>query len=172
MYKLIKEVSSEHTLTLSPLSYNSNSLHPFISKNTIEAHYGVHTKGYFDNQHKGDFFKAGAFLHEIYWKQFTPYLVLPSTKMNNFITTYFTSVDDFKEVFNEKCMSVQGSGWVYLSVDGKINIIDNHEIKSDILLLQDCWEHAYYLDYGPNKQEYFDNFWKVLNWKYIEERLI
>ena len=67
-------------------------------------------------------------------------------------------------------MDIQGSGWVYLSYIGDIKTITNHEVQDDILLLVDWWEHSYFLDYGPNKKEYLENIWKIMNWNHINTR--
>lgn len=174
MFTIIQELEKNTTakLTLSPLKFKRDQLNPYITQKTVNAHYDIHTKGYFDKQEKGIFFKAGAFLHEFYWKQF-------SNKTSNdvpvivydFINDYFEGIEEFQNKFNQSCMKVQGSGWVYLNKNGEINTIPNHKIKHDILILQDCWEHAYYLDYGPNKQKFFDNFWKVIDWNFVAEQL-
>ena len=61
-------------------------------------------------------------------------------------------------------MSIQGSGWVYLARNGSIKTIVNHQIKEDILLLVDWWEHAWALDYQADKQKYLENQWKIIDW--------
>jgi Fe-Mn family superoxide dismutase len=35
----------------------------------------------------------------------------------------------------------------------------------------DLWEHAYYLQYRDRKADYVRNWWEVVNWPYIGERL-
>jgi superoxide dismutase len=64
-------------------------------------------------------------------------------------------------------MAIQGSGWVYLAKDGKIKTIKNHEIKKDIVLLIDWWEHSWALDYQSDKKKYLENQWKIINWDHI-----
>jgi len=68
-------------------------------------------------------------------------------------------------------MRIQGSGWVYLATDGTVKTIKNHEIRNDIVLLIDWWEHAWNPDYLWRKEEYFDNIWKIIDWNHIEDRL-
>ena len=68
-------------------------------------------------------------------------------------------------------MTIQGSGWVYLSKSGDIKTIKNHEIKNDIVLLIDWWEHAWALDYQSDKKEYLKNIWSIINWDYVNDRI-
>ena len=68
-------------------------------------------------------------------------------------------------------MGIQGSGWVYLATDGKIKTIANHEIKMDIVLLIDWWEHAWALDHQADKKGYLANQWKIINWNLISSRI-
>ena len=68
-------------------------------------------------------------------------------------------------------MKIQGSGWIYLSKSGKIKTIVNHEIRKDIFLLVDWWEHAWALDYQSDKAKYLENIWKIINWDVINSRL-
>ena len=32
------------------------------------------------------------------------------------------------------------------------------------LLALDVWEHSYYYDYGPDRDEFIDAFFEVVNW--------
>jgi superoxide dismutase, Fe-Mn family len=68
-------------------------------------------------------------------------------------------------------MAIQGSGWSYLSTSGTIKTIPNHQVRTDIALLLDMWEHAWSLQYKWDKEAYIDSFWKIVNWDVVNERL-
>jgi Fe-Mn family superoxide dismutase len=163
-------------LKLESLPYSMKDLDPSMSEDTLKFHFGKLAKGYVDRYNKGEgnatFNEAGAFLHNILFQQYqTPSSSnKPKGEMLEFIEKHFKSFDDFKEAFAKEAMGIQGSGWVYLSQDGKIKTIVNHEIKKDILLLVDWWEHAWALDYQHDKKQYLDNQWKLIDWEYINEQ--
>ena len=68
-------------------------------------------------------------------------------------------------------MKIQGSGWVYMSRTGDIKTITNHQVKRDIALLIDWWEHAWALDYQSDKAKYLNNIWRIINWEVVNQRL-
>jgi Fe-Mn family superoxide dismutase len=182
MYNFIKHITlneghTPKTLEQAPLSYKSDDLEPSISENTIDYHYGKLYKAYVDRYNKGDgdpdFNEAGAFLHDILFRQYQKPTSsnAPAHISENFINKYFTSFDNFKDAFEKEAMSIQGSGWVYLARDGSIKTIKNHQIKMDIVLLVDWWEHAWALDYQADKKAYLRNQWKIINWNLIGSRI-
>ena len=68
-------------------------------------------------------------------------------------------------------MKIQGSGWIYLARDGKIKTIVNHQIKQDIVLLIDWWEHSFAIDFRADKKAYLNGQWKIINWDIINQRI-
>lgn len=178
-FSFIRNVLKEgkpHKLELKSLPYDMKELDPSMSEDTLKFHYGKLAKGYVEryNNNEGDstFNEAGAFLHNILFQQYqTPKSSnKPSGNILEFIDKHFKSFEKFKEDFVKEAMSIQGSGWVYLAKDGKIKTIVNHEIKRDIVLLIDWWEHAWALDYQHDKKKYLENQWKIINWDYINEQ--
>jgi Fe-Mn family superoxide dismutase len=183
MYKFIKyvtltEAKEPKTLTQTPLPYDRGALGKSLSKQSLDYHYGSLYKGYVDRYNAGegdeDFNEAGAFLHDIYFTQFRAPkgANTPIGKSLDLINEHFGSYDKFKEEFAKQAMKIQGSGWIYLSYKGEIKTIKNHEIRRDIALLIDWWEHAFALDYRADKKLYLTNQWKIINWDIINQRLI
>ena len=120
-----------------------------------------------------DFNEAGAYLHDKYFTQFHKPQSnnQPTGNVLNLINEHYKSFVDFKEKFTKEAMKIQGSGWIYLAKDGSIKTIVNHQIKQDIVLLIDWWEHAWALDYKADKKAYLDNQWKIINWDIINQRI-
>jgi superoxide dismutase len=58
-----------------------------------------------------------------------------------------------------------------MSRSGEIKTIKNHQIKNDIALLIDWWEHAWAKDYSSNKAKYLDNIWRCINWDKVNIRI-
>lgn len=174
--KFIVEGRKDKLIQLT-LPYADDELAPVKSKATIDYHYGTLYKAYVDRYNKSegddDFNEAGAFLHNIYFGQLQKPegSNRPYDAILQFIEKHFDTFDRFKEEFEKTAMKIQGSGWAYLARDGKIKTIENHEIRNDIVLLVDWWEHAFSLDYKADKQKYLQNLWKIINWRYINDKL-
>ena len=180
MYNFIKTIAEGRTpkdLTQLELDYSRAGLDPSLSKEAVDYHYGILYKAYVDRFNKGegnyDFNEAGAFLHNIYFGQFKNYSSTntPEGFILDFINTHFKSWDKFKEEFEKTAMEIQGSGWVYLAKNGEIKTIKNHEIKKDIVLLIDWWEHAFNIDYKADKKKYLANQWKIIDWTKINKNM-
>ena len=90
--------------------------------------------------------------------------------MFGFINKQFGDYDNMKTEFETEFMKLEGSGWIYLATDGSIKTIKNHQVRNDILLLVDRWEHAWILDYGADKKTYLKEQWKIINWNVINTR--
>ncbi len=103
----------------------------------------------------------------------------PSGKIAALIVENFGSFAEFKEKFAKAAVTQFGSGWAWLVVkaDGKLDIIQTSNagcpIKDNLkpLLTCDVWEHAYYLDYQNRRPDYVEAFWKIVDWKVVENRL-
>ena len=81
----------------------------------------------------------------------------------------YGSYEGFYEEFKKSALKSKGSGYTFLVMDrrGDIDIINTSNQDTPLvmgyipLFTIDMWEHAYYINYGPNKSEYLDNFKRV-----------
>lgn len=173
LVSIITEAEKKQKLERIKLDYAKNDLEPVMSAETIDYHYGKLYKTYCDRYNAGegdpDFNEAGAFLHSLYFSQFREPAGAnaPTGPARTFIEKHFKTWDAFKEQFEEEAMKIQGSGWIYLAKNGTIKTIKNHQIKNDIVILIDWWEHAWALDYQADKKGYLKGQWRIMDWNYI-----
>jgi superoxide dismutase, Fe-Mn family len=126
---------------------------------------------------------GGHYNHELFWKVMSPSGGNnPSGKLADAINSSFGSLETFKTQFSDAGKNRFGSGWAWLIVDNdkKLRIgstpnqdnplMDVAEIKGFPILGLDVWEHAYYLRYQNKRPDYITNWWKVVNWKYVQDR--
>ena len=125
---------------------------------------------------------AGHILHSLFWKNLRSVSQMnePKSEILEAIKKEFDSFERFRKEFSEAALSVEGSGWAALVRDknsGKILIIsqiEKHHVnllpETNILLILDVWEHAYYLDYKNDRARYIENFWSIVNWDEVGSR--
>lgn len=174
---LLEATTRPAKLETTPLPYGERDLEPVMSAATIQYHYENLARGYAKRYNAGEgnanFNRAGSFLHN----KFFPQLKAPRGAnrprgaVAELIDDKFGSYEDFKTAFKDAAMKIQGSGWVYLSTAGEIKTIPNHQVRTDICVLVDWWEHAWALDYQSDKERYLDNIWKIIDWDVCNQRL-
>lgn len=127
---------------------------------------------------------AGGHLnHSLLWRSMSPAGGAgPSGSVAAAIDQAFGSLEQFKTHFNEAGSKVFGSGWVWL-VDtrskgtgaSRLEIVTTSGHDNPIqqgkypLLVNDVWEHAYYLKYENRRPEYLKNWWSIVNWKEVAQ---
>jgi len=175
--QILEATTRPAKLETTPLPYGEDDLAPVLSKESIEYHYGHLAKGYARRYNAGegnaDFNRAGSFLHNKFFPQLRPPrgANLPRGAVLALIEEKFKDFDTFKEEFKTAAMKIQGSGWVYLSTTGEIKTIPNHQVRTDICVLVDWWEHVWCTDYKWDKEKYLNNIWKIIDWDVCNERL-
>jgi Fe-Mn family superoxide dismutase len=100
----------------------------------------------------------------------------PQGEILKAINKKWGNFDKFREEFSKQSSVLFGSGWVWL-VYGKdgLEIFQTANQNSPLsyektpLMAIDLWEHAYYLKYQNRKQEWIDSFFKIINWKKVNE---
>jgi superoxide dismutase, Fe-Mn family len=126
---------------------------------------------------------GGHYNHELFWKSMSATSTeKPSGKLLTALEQSFNSFDSFKTQFGDAGKNRFGSGWAWLYIDGdkKLKIgsasnqdnplMDISDIKGFPVFGLDVWEHAYYLRYQNKRADYIANWWKVVNWQYIQNR--
>jgi Fe-Mn family superoxide dismutase len=126
---------------------------------------------------------GGHYNHELFWKVMSPKNdTKPEGKLASAIESSFSSFDAFKTQFSDAGKNRFGSGWAWLVVDNDKRLrigstpnqdnplMDVAEIKGFPILGLDVWEHAYYLRYQNKRPDYIANWWKVVNWDYVQDR--
>jgi superoxide dismutase, Fe-Mn family len=136
----------EHTLP--PLPYALDALAPFISKETLEYHYGKHHQTYATNLNnliKGTEFENSAleeivkksaggvfnnaaqvWNHTFYWNSMKPNGGgAPTGPLADAINAKWGSFDKFKEEFTKCAVGTFGSGWAWLvkKADGSLDLV-------------------------------------------------
>ena len=133
---------------LPELKYPEDGLSPYISKETVQYHYGKHTKKYYETVNKlvadttFDKFKSlqelienglvradtklhnnacQAWNHTFYWDSLCPSKDdnEPTGELLKQINSQFGSFEQFKKKFTESATDQFGSGWCWLFLQGK-----------------------------------------------------
>jgi Fe-Mn family superoxide dismutase len=133
---------------LPKLKYGLDALEPYISKQTLEYHYGKHHQAYVNNlnnlipgtefenatleeiilKSSGGIFNNGAQVwnHTFYFDQFNKNgYSEPLGELKDAIDKAYGSFESFKELFSKAAATLFGSGWVWLVVnkEGKLEIV-------------------------------------------------
>jgi Fe-Mn family superoxide dismutase len=124
---------------------------------------------------------GGAFNHALFWKMLSPKTQKANGKILDKIKSDFGSYVEFKKQFEEKAKERFGSGWVWLVLTKRntLKILTTPNQDNPLMnvvkgggypiLGLDLWEHAYYLKYRNKRDEYISNFWKVVNWEFVNK---
>ena len=186
---------------LMTLPYALDALEPLMSKETLEFHYGKHHQTYVNNlnnliagtkfenstlveivlESEGGLFNNSAqvYNHDFFWKGLTPTQDEIPSKVEEVLCKTFGSVEKFKEEFTAKAIGQFGSGWAWLVQDEnqELKIVTTSNAANPLtqnlkpILVCDVWEHAYYIDVRNARPAYLENFWKLVNWNFVEENL-
>jgi Fe-Mn family superoxide dismutase len=121
---------------------------------------------------------CGNVLHEIFWKNMSPNGGgKPEGELMEKIEEDFGSYENWKKEF--KAAASGASGWallVYIPREDELHnvAVDRHDEGAvwgaHPVLAVDVWEHSYYHDYGPDRGDFVDNFFQVVDWSDVEQR--
>lgn len=199
---------SHYPFQLRPLPYAYNALEACIGARTLHFHHDKHLKTYVENLNKAlapfpayhdwglekllldlcdlpEDIRAsvkdnagGVYNHQLYFDSMTGCKSQPNETLCEALQSSFGSCENWKSQMKETAMSVFGSGWAWLAVDGngKLQVVKTPNQDTPLpwrpLLLVDVWEHAYYLQYQNRRADYVENWFSLINWKKVCERYL
>ena len=101
----------------------------------------------------------------------------PAGELAGAIDRKWGSLEGFKAEWTKAALTLFGSGWVWLSLQGKELTIEQTSNQDTPLsrgraplLALDVWEHAYYLKYQNRRPEYTAAFFNIINWDFVSAR--
>lgn len=153
-----------------------NKLNELLIKNNYDFKYSLedlskHINEFDESDRKDILFNLGGVInHNIYFNSMSPNKIPPNNNLMKLINDKYGSYDNFKKEFKISALSIKGSGYTYLVLDGNdINIVnllnqDNpYNYNYTPLIGLDMWEHAYYINYENKKDIYIDNFFDIID---------
>jgi Fe-Mn family superoxide dismutase len=116
--------------------------------------------------------------HTMFWQVMGPGGGRPAGDVAAAIDRDLGGLEKFQESFNGAGLRVFGSGWVFVTVDkeGKLAIEGRPNQDTPlmdgrrVLIGNDVWEHAYYLNYQNRRADYLKAWWNVVDWGKVGER--
>lgn len=123
--------------------------------------------------------------HSLFWRSMSPVASnvpasRPAGALAEAIDRDFSSFELFKSQFAEAGTKHFGSGWVWLAREnedgGNLHIYttaghENPQMQGHFpILLNDVWEHAYYLKHENRRDDYLKGWWPLVNWDVAARR--
>ena len=116
--------------------------------------------------------------HTMFWEIMGPNGGKPEGEVLAAIDRDLGGMEKFQTDFDAAGGRQFGSGWVFVTVtkDGKLAIETRPNQDTPImdgkrvLMGNDVWEHAYYLNYQNRRADYLKAWWNTVNWNKVAER--
>ncbi len=124
------------------------------------------------------FHGGGHLNHSLFWESMTPGGSELQGQLAAAVHQAFGDLAGLQENMNSAGLKHLGSGWVWLTLDnaGQLQVESTANHDSPLaegrtpLLVNDLWEHAYYLKYQNRRGEYLATWWSVVNWPVVVRR--
>ena len=119
--------------------------------------------------------------HSLFWRAMSPGASrAPAGPLADAINRDFGSLERFKVQFAEAGTKLFGAGWVWLAKaqqdGGRLQVCTtsghDHPLMQGRfpILVNDVWEHAYYLKHENRRGDYLKGWWPVVNWEEAAHR--
>lgn len=122
---------------------------------------------------------GGVLNHEMYFDEMNmDGAHRPSKSLEQAIIKKYGSFENFKQEFQKIAQYLIGSGYTFLVLNSKkeLDIVNMSNQETPYLydmipiMNIDLWEHAYYLDYKNERNQYIDTFFDLIDFDVIEKR--
>lgn len=146
---------------------NLNKLLP----NEDDASYVIKNIDLYPLDKRGDILynTGGVLNHELYFLSMSD-KPFKENKLYLDIIKKYGSFDNFKQQFTIVSNKLVGSGYTFLVINNNnLDIVNMSNQENPYtydmvpLLALDLWEHAYYLKYKNNRDEYVNNFFSIID---------
>lgn len=113
--------------------------------------------------------------HKLFWPCLSPKGGgEPSGKLADAVKSDLGGFEKMKGDLSAAAATRFGSGWAWISVDGKKLVIESTP-NQDTPLMEgrtpifgiDVWEHAYYLNYQNRRPDYVAAIFNIINWDQV-----
>jgi len=118
--------------------------------------------------------------HSLFWQTLAPAAKTgkPGGGFAAALNRTFGGQDQVENQLRNAALGVFGSGWAWLSLDSRKQLVLDSAPNQDSPLMSgrqpllgiDVWEHAYYLKYQNRRAEYLKAILSVINWDLISAR--
>jgi Fe-Mn family superoxide dismutase len=117
--------------------------------------------------------------HTMFWSIMTPDSNgKPTGEIATAIDSAFGDFATFQTEFNDAGKKRFGSGWAWLVMNDQKELEVTSTANQDSPLMEnqypimgnDVWEHAYYLKYRNQREDYLNSWWNVVNWDEVNNR--
>ena len=119
---------------------------------------------------------GGVFNHDLYFRTLHPLPVSgPDSELEGAIQQAFGSMLELKAAMKQAALGQFGSGWAWLTADSDGRLAVQKTPNQDTpfplrpLLCCDVWEHAYYLQYQNRRADYFEAWWRLVDWPEVSQ---
>jgi Fe-Mn family superoxide dismutase len=124
---------------------------------------------------------GGHINHSMFWRVMSPGGGgQPTGALADAIRRDFGTLENLKVRFDEAGGKMFGSGWIWLvrthQPGGKLEVLTTSGHENPLmqghypLLVNDVWEHAYYLKHENRRADYLKGWWAVVNWPEVVRR--
>jgi superoxide dismutase, Fe-Mn family len=192
--------TTQSAIALPPLPYAKDALEPYMSRETLDYHYGKHHKAYVDKVNSlisgteladasleelvaectGEIFHNAAQVwnHTFFWNCLSPRRQSPGSEVRQALEA-LGGYESLQTQFDKAASALFGSGWAWLVKDARdaLKIVTTPNANTPVreghvaLLTCDMWEHAYYIDHRNDRAAYLKNFWPLVNWEFVAANL-